>query len=466
MSKPKILLLADDMRLPSGVATMAKEFVLGTVDKYDWIQLGSALNPSQQGQMINISEDVKKITGVDDASVRIVPWKGYGNPNILRQLMDLESPDLILHFTDPRYWIWLYEMEHEVRQQCPIMFYTIWDNLPDPLYNRSYYESCDSIACISKQTYGIVKRLTKLTDKASWKPHEDWQVSYVPHGINSDMYKPVSTQNLELKRKILGDKDYEFILFWSNRNIKRKQPADVINSFKIFCDGLTKEESDKCVLVMHTNPLDKNGTDLYAVKEAICPDYDVKFSTAKLSQEELNDLYNIADVTINIAGNEGFGLTTAESIMAGTPVILTVTGGLQDQCGFKAHFEADEFTAEDYVIIGSLHDKNLFQNGIHTLEYGEWVEPIWPAVSTLIGSIKTPYIYDDKVDVTEVALAIKKWHIRSAEERKERGLKGREWMLTTGGLSAENMSNQMSNMIDTTIKNWQPKERYKLHKIQ
>ena len=46
-------------------------------------------------------------------------------------------------------------------------------------------------------------------------------------------------------------------------------------------------------------------------------------------------LYNMADVTINIASNEGFGLGTAESLMAGVPIIVNVTGGLQDQCGFK-----------------------------------------------------------------------------------------------------------------------------------
>ena len=85
---------------------------------------------------------------------------------------------------------------------------------------------------------------------------------------------------------------------------------------------------------MHTSPVDQNGTDLPEVVRNVCPDYDVIFSHQKLDDKQLNFLYNIADVTINIASNEGFGLGTAEAVMAGTPIVVNVTGGLQDQCGF------------------------------------------------------------------------------------------------------------------------------------
>ena len=62
---------------------------------------------------------------------------------------------------------------------------------------------------------------------------------------------------------------------------------------------------------------------------------DIHQEIKKLEPNQLNYLYNIADVTINIASNEGFGLGTCESLMAGTSIIVNVTGGLQDQCGFK-----------------------------------------------------------------------------------------------------------------------------------
>ena len=66
--------------------------------------------------------------------------------------------------------------------------------------------------------------------------------------------------------------DVEFVFFWNNRNIRRKQPADLILAYKTFCDTLPKEKSDKCVLLMNTQASDENGTDLNAVKDALCPD--------------------------------------------------------------------------------------------------------------------------------------------------------------------------------------------------
>ena len=35
--KKKILLLSDDLRMHSGIATMSREFVIGTAHEYDWV---------------------------------------------------------------------------------------------------------------------------------------------------------------------------------------------------------------------------------------------------------------------------------------------------------------------------------------------------------------------------------------------------------------------------------------------
>ena len=89
MAKKKILLLSDDLRMHSGIATMSREFVLGTVDKYDWVQLGAAINHPESGKIIDISEDVSKQTGVKDANVKVYASTGYGNPDILRELIKM-----------------------------------------------------------------------------------------------------------------------------------------------------------------------------------------------------------------------------------------------------------------------------------------------------------------------------------------------------------------------------------------
>ncbi len=449
--KKKILLLSDDLRMTSGISTMSKELVLGTIHKYDWVQLGAAIQHPEFGKVVDVNQDVRDRTGIEDANLKIYPNHGYGDINILRTLLALEKPDAILHFTDPHYWQWLYDNEHEIRQQVPILYYHIWDDLPDPKYNRDYYESCDWIGCISKQTYGIVHRVGKMVDEVTHKPLEDWQISYVPHGINPKVFKPLDNVSDDIKKLIFGDKEYDFVLFYNNRNIRRKQPSDVIYSYKLFCDKLPKEQSDKCLLLMHTAAVDENGTDLPAVIEALCP-YDVKFTGLKLEQDKLNEIYNLVDCTINIANNEGFGLTTAESLMAGTPIIVNVTGGLQDQCGFN-------YSADNYITFGTLHDRKTHGSTLH----GEWAFPIWPSAINLNGSVPTPYIFDDRVNDDEVANTIATVYAQGRPERKRRGLLGREFMIKN--LSSDIMNNSLIEGIERVFENYKPRKRFDLYKI-
>jgi glycosyltransferase involved in cell wall biosynthesis len=460
MAKKKILLLSDDLRMASGIATMSKELVLGTVHKYDWFQVGAAINHPEAGKILDVSEDIQKNYGIADANVKILPWNGYGNADLIRQLINAEKPDAILHFTDPRYWTWLYDIEHEIRQNVPLLFYAIWDDLPDPMYNRNYYESCDWIGCISRQTYGIIKRIGARDDKPTWKTKEPWQVSYVPHGINTDVYKPADVSD-EFKKDVLGDTDYEFILYWSNRNIRRKQPADVIVAFQKFCEKIGKEKADKCLLLMHTQPVDENGTDLPAVIEAVAPDVNIKFSEKRRSQQELNLIYNLVDCTINIANNEGFGLATAESVMAGTPIIVNVTGGLQDQCGFKV--EGNVLVADDYIKIGSLHEWRKWEG---KAEPGPWAYPVWSRAQALAGSVPTPYIWDDRVDLEDVSEAILKAYNTPKDVRKANALIGREFFINQSGLSAQNMCQTLIDGIESTFENWKPRQRFEVFKVK
>ena len=58
--KKKILLLSDDMRMHSGIGTMSREFVMGTVHKYDWVQLGAAIKHPDHGKVIDCSEAAVK----------------------------------------------------------------------------------------------------------------------------------------------------------------------------------------------------------------------------------------------------------------------------------------------------------------------------------------------------------------------------------------------------------------------
>jgi len=458
MAKKKILLLSDDLRMSSGVGTMSREFVLGTLKDFDWVQIGGAIKHPEEGNVVDISESVQKDYNIPDAYLKIYPISGYGNDEVLRSIMGIEKPDAILHYTDPRFWQWLYSMEHEIRQNIPIFYYNIWDDLPYPRWNEPFYESCDLIMNISRQTVNIVDNVCQN------KPRTELDNTYVPHGINHTIFFPIDALHKDydkvkkFKQHVLGSKQYDFVIFWNNRNIRRKLPGDVIMAYKTFCDTLPKEEAKKCVLIMHTQPIDENGTDLPGVVAELCPDYDVIFSQEKLDNNQMCWMYNIADITMNIASNEGFGLGTCESLMCGTPIVVNVTGGLQDQCGFKKE-DGSYLTVDDYNDDFQSNHRGKYK------EHGEWVFPVFPSNISLQGSPPTPYIYDDRPSFEDAADGIKHFYDMGEEERKECGEKGLEFVQDEAiGMTAENMSKRFIKDMDTTFKEWKPRKRYTLYK--
>jgi len=459
MKKKKILLLSDDLRMHSGIATQSKEFVMGTIDKYDWVQLGGAVKHPEQGKVVNMSTACQEITGVKDAYLQIYPMSGYGDPNVLRQIIDLEKPDAILHFTDPRFWIWLYNMEHEVRQNIPIMYYNIWDDIPDPLYNTNFYRSSDLLMGISKQTYGINKRIL------SKYGYEDWQTKYVPHGITDKRIHKLDDKGDTKFREfeqVHGLDKYKFKVLYLNRNIRRKVPADVALAYKHMMDKLTPEQRKECCLVWHAAPSDENGTDMRAVCKALLPDYPVIFTwdnhpNGAFNDEEMNWIFNSCDVYINMASNEGFGLGSCEMLHTGGVIVVNVTGGLQDQCGFKNE-KGDYLTAEDYVELKSNH------RGTYK-EHGEWAKPIFPSNISCQGSPLTPYIFDDRCSFEDGGESLLEWYNVGPEERERCGELGREFVNGDGRMTAKHLSESFVEAIETTFENWKPREKYTLEAV-
>ena len=455
--KKKILLLSDDLRMHSGIATQSKEFVMGTIHKYDWVQLGAAIKHPDQGKVMDMGPAAKQETGVQDAYLKIYPCSGYGNPHILRELLEMEKPDAIMHFTDPRFWIWLYQMEHEIRQTMPIMYYNIWDDIPDPYYNRDYYRSSDLLMGISKQTYGINKRILKDYD------YEDWQVQYVPHGVTSKRFNKVHKKNREFQQfeQKFGFNKYKYKILYLNRNIRRKSPGDVALAYKYFMDGLTEEQRKDCCFVFHSAPVDDNGTDMKAVCERLLPDYPVIWTYdvgGSMNDKEMNFLYNSMDVYINMASNEGFGLGSLEALTVGTPIIVNVTGGLQDQCGFKNE-KGEYLTADDYIELQSNH------RGTYK-EHGEWVKPVFPTNISLCGSPPTPYIFDDRCSPEDAAESLRHFYDLGADGREKAGEAGMDFVLGDDArMTSEHLSDSFIKNIETTFKKWKPRKRYTMEAV-
>ena len=91
--RKKILLLCDDIRMHSGIGTMAKEIVLGSAHHFNWVNLGGAINHPQAGQMLDLSEEVNKETDLTDSSVKVIPQNGYGEPKVVREIIKAYSKE-------------------------------------------------------------------------------------------------------------------------------------------------------------------------------------------------------------------------------------------------------------------------------------------------------------------------------------------------------------------------------------
>ena len=452
--KKKILLLSDDLRMHSGIATVSKDIVMETLNEYDWVQIAGAIKHPDKGKVFDMSQGLEDF-GIKNGYLKVYPTDGYGDEPMLREVMALEKPDAILHYTDPRFWIWLYNMEAEIRRDIPIFYYNIWDDLPDPQYNELYYRSSDLLMSISKQTYGINNRL--LPD------YEDWQTTYVPHGISQRRFKKLNDNDKDLIafNDKFGFADKKFRVLYSNRNIRRKMPGDVALAFKYFVDGLPEEERDDCVLIFHCAPSDPNGTDLPRVCRHLMPDYNVAF-TYEINNGQpfhdgmMNKLFNSADVYVNMASNEGFGLGSAEALTVGTPIIVNMTGGLQDQCGIKDD-EGNLLTPDDYIELGSNH-RGKYKT------HGEWVKPVYPASISLQGSPPTPYIWDDRCNPEDVAVNLREFYDLGREERKRLGALGTKFCREnqmTATVMGENFIKSMNGAFD----NWKPRIRYTMEKV-
>ena len=454
--RKKILLITDDIRVHSGVAQVGRETVINTAHRYNWVQIAGAISHPDKGKIQDLSEDTNTHTGLKDSYVKLYPTDGYGDERLVRAVIKDEKPDAIFLITDPRYFEWLFSIEDEIRNQIPIAYLNIWDDLPAPMYNQEFYDSCDALFGISKQTKCINELV--LGDKAKEKI-----IKYIPHGLNHKKFYPIKENDPGYQNYLQFSNQYrlregkDFVLFFNSRNIRRKCIPDAILAWKFFLDTLSKEERSKCKFILHTAAVDNNGTDLPAVINFLFPEGDsnITISSDKLSIEQMNYLYNAADGVILLSSAEGWGLALTESLLTGTPFIANVTGGMQDQMRFiddkgKWYTNSPE--------IPSNHRKTY-------TKHGDWAFPVYPTNLSLVGSPKTPYIFDDRCSSEDAAKQIRALYDLSSSERKKIGNKGKEWALSDeAGFTAEKMGQRVIEGRDELFSTWKPRSKFTFHR--
>jgi hypothetical protein len=449
--RKKILLICDDIRVHSGVATVGREVVIHTAHHFNWVNIAGSIKHPEKGKRLDLSADTNTNTGLTDSSIILYPTDDYGGPDMIRQIIELEKPDAIMLITDPRYFIWLFAIENEIRKNIPITYLNIWDDYPAPIYNKPFYEACDLLMGISKQTVNINNIV--LGDKAKNKV-----IRYVPHGLNHKLIYPITQEDKkwselqEFKKNLFQGKEYDFVLFFNSRNIRRKQIPDTMLAYKYFIDQLPVDKAKKCAFVLHTETVNEHGTDLLAVQELFLNDekYNIIFTSKIFNSYEMSLLYNCTDAQILLTSNEGWGLSLTEAILAGNPIIANVTGGMQDQMRFEDE-DSNWFTPSPEI---------PSNNTGRYRKHGEWAFPVYPTNRSIQGSPVTPYIWDDRCRPEDAAEQIMAVYSLDKEERKAKGLTGREWALNEAGFTGEKQGERIIEAFDELFKTWKPREKF------
>jgi len=412
--KYKILMLSDHALSTSGVGCQSRFLIEGLIKKGCWTvrQFGAALKHNDYNA-VQVSEDFI-----------IKPIDGFGDPNVLRLALATEKPDILFIFTDPRFFTWLWEMEDEIHQLCPIAYWHVWDNFPRPDFNDHYYASTDLINCHSYLTYEIVSKV--FPDRSN----------FIPHALPDDIFFPLPANQKKMwKEKILGFENRDsFTAFWVNRNAKRKRPADVIWAWKLFLDKL--EDKNTAMLLMHTDPFDQEGPNLVEVAKKLGIIDRVTFSRERIEFDQMNILHNISDCCVNIAFAEGFGLATLEAMKVGKPIIAAKTGGLTRQ------------------VVDHRDDS---ENGI-ALEIRS---------KSIVGSQQVPYIYEDYASVEETADAFYKLYSMSNEDREGLGNKARDYVQSEFAMqkTIDLWHNSLMNLVEDWESGHRSVNRFEIREI-
>lgn len=165
-------------------------------------------------------------------------------------------------------------------------------------------------------------------------------VDYVPHGVDSQTFKPLDRAEIlaKLKQEAAVDLDGKFVVTMNSANKgapSRKGFFEAFAAFKVFSDN-----HPDAVLYVHSEQRGiHNGEHLPTIAQmlGIAPEKIVYTSqyhllSGMLPPSYLNEIYNVSDVLLHTAHGEGFGIPIVEAQMAGCPVIATDFSAMTELC--------------------------------------------------------------------------------------------------------------------------------------
>ena len=265
---------------------------------------------------------------IDAAALEKPFQQGFGFaqlPDAIRR----KKPDVVMIYNDMTV---VTKFLEEIRKAGITHPFKIWLYV-DQVYNTQLQAYLDVINRDAERVFVFSKYWRKcLKDQGINRP-----IDIIRHGFDKDMFSPMKKEEA---RKMLNLPQDIFLFMDLNRNQPRKRYDLLIMAFvELICKYPTKPLFLMCIcdkgekggwwlfeifsreLKLRGVPIDMFGNRLMISSQ------DMMFR-----DEDINVFYNIADVGVNSAEGEGWGLCNFEQMGVGIPQVIPDVGGFKDFC--------------------------------------------------------------------------------------------------------------------------------------
>ena len=171
--------------------------------------------------------------------------------------------------------------------------------------------------------------MLKFPDLDRFNTESDEDFPMIWHGVDIDVFKPLSMSDKEIMRNKLGIQ-WKTVLSSVGRNTNRKQIPRLLKAIKKANDILGDENA--IGLILHCgDPMDSANMGGWKLPDLIKQFGlvgNVMFSDNSgnplhgISREDLAHLFGCTDAHVLATGGEGFGIPSAEAMSCGIPIIL------------------------------------------------------------------------------------------------------------------------------------------------
>ena len=190
-------------------------------------------------------------------------------------------------------------------------------------------------------------------------------VRRVPHVVEQQSSTPNSLETRQKFRSQWNIPSHKFVFYYifdASSYVERKNPFALIEAFR---DAFVEEQDAHLLLKISYGSVNKQFTHRLKKLLASFPTNSFTIIAEVLSRPELDALVIASDCCVSPHRSEGFGLTVAEALLFGKPVIATDFSGTTDFLTSKTGYPVAYKLIEIERDIGPYKRGNIWANPLH-----------------------------------------------------------------------------------------------------